>query len=166
MAQNWTRVWLTILAALTLAGCATIASPPSEELITYETHPPPFCGKCDTIRVVAASDGRVRVERGHWAGLYRDWRIVRQDVRVTPEQFARFRETLAPYRPQDELRLNDQPPCKTFTPDLGEVSVSWRGRGADARMAFNRGCERETRSAMAQALQAAPSALGLQTPDW
>ena len=159
--------FLVFATSMVFAVCASqpARSEPGE-LITYETQPAPFCGRCDTIKLEASSDGRVRIERGHWAGRYRDWRIVRKTVRVTPEQFASFREALAPYRPDGELRLNDELPCKTLNTDQGGASVSWRGGGADAHLAYNRGCDGEARAAMVKALEVAPSSLGLQTPSW
>ena len=163
------HIWALASLLLPVSGCATIpkAPPtPAEQFITYETEPPPFCGRCDTIKIVASSDGFVRTERGHWAGSYQDWRIKRQTLQVTPEQFTRFREVLAPFRPERELLLDDRLPCMTFDPDQGGVSVLWHGAGGDARLTFNRGCEWGARTALVQALEAAPSILGLKTPDW
>lgn len=150
---------------LALTSCAAVAAAgPAPRLvgesITYKTSPGPFCGRCDTILIVAGSDGQVRIEEGYWAGRYRDWRTKRRTIRVSTEQFGRFREVLAPYRPAGDLILNDRPACQTLVPDSDEVDVTWRGDDI-SRLKFYFGCDVETRSAMAGALREAPSTLGL-----
>lgn len=151
------------LSLVALAGCVAIeeATPaPAGETITYKTSSGPFCGRCDAITIVADSGGRVRIEEGHWAGRYRDWRTKRRTIQVSAEQIVRFRETLAPWRPAGELILAG-PACQTYVPDADEIDVTWHGGGDDARLHYDFGCDAKARSEMAKALRAAPAALGL-----
>lgn len=73
---------LAALAAVwVITGCASMKPPadlPGGGLITYETSPGPFCGRCDTLKLTVASDGRVWIEHGWWAGAYSDWTINRR----------------------------------------------------------------------------------------
>jgi hypothetical protein len=135
---------------------------PDGELVTYETRPGPFCGRCDTLKISAASNGRVLIEQGYWAGDYRDWRVVRRSLRVKRAQFARFRSHLAPYRPVGEHWLRDQEGCTPFMTDMPEILVSWRGSGADGRLWFNLGCDPEKWAPLARALTTAPTHLGIR----
>lgn len=154
-------VWM--LGAIALGGCVTLPTtppPPANELITYETMPGPFCGRCDTMKFAAASDGRVWVERGHWESSYSDWQVERYEVVRSPAEYAQFRVLIAPYRPPGELTLDDpSPQCSSFMTDLGEVAVTWRGGGTDAYLRYNYGCDPEKRAAMAEVLRSAPSIL-------
>jgi len=149
----------------TLAGCATPRTTATQsEFITYTTRQGPFCGRCDSLKVEVAVDGRVSVERGHWAGRYKDWRVSRRTFRVPPEQAVLFHQRLAPYRPAGSDRLNELGSCKTLTEDLPEVSVSWSGPGRDDRLDFAFGCDFDTRAPIREALRDAPAILGLQSP--
>jgi hypothetical protein len=154
-----------------MGGCASVpVSPPTPggELISYETSPGPFCGRCDSIKLTAVSDGRVWIEHGRWYGDYTDWRVARRRVKVSPDQFAQFRQQLVAYRPAGDLALDGRESCAAFYTDMSEVTVAWRGGGADASLRFNYGCDPEARAEMAAALAAAPKALGvrnLRIPD-
>ncbi len=152
-------------AVLLLPGFTTPwAANTTSERITYATSQGPFCGRCESLKVVAAVDGRVSVERGHWAGRYKVWRVSRQMFRVLPEQVALFRERLAPYRPAGSVRMNELAQCNTLTDDLPEVSVTWSGPDRDDHLTFAFGCDFDTRVSMREALRDAPAALGLQSP--
>ncbi|NEX94893.1 hypothetical protein [Caulobacter sp. 17J65-9] len=157
------------IAALLLASCASTppAPGPGVELITYKTSPGgPICEPCETLAFTAASDGRVWVERGYsLPGEHREWRTVRHRRQVTPEQFARFREALAAYRPVGERRMTDAPPCKTFTYDLAQVTLTWRGGGPDGLLQYDFGCDLEAPEDVPMALMIAPTLLGLEHPD-
>jgi hypothetical protein len=155
------------LVSLALAGCVTLPTSPPEpggELITYETAPGPFCGRCDSVKFAAASDGRVWIEEGHWAGRYTDWEVTKRRAHLTAAQFARFRQRLLPYRPSEAARVDGPETCKAFASDSAEIVVVWRGGGPDARLVFDFGCDAETRAAMREALQSAPALLGVASP--
>jgi hypothetical protein len=148
-----------------LIGCAGIPTEPArqdEELISYETSPGPFCGRCDTIKIVATSDGRVWIEQGHWAGNYSDWQTRRRYPRVTPARFARFQARLAPHRPVGLHDMTDPDNCTEFWHDMSEVSVRWKGGGADGTLRFYFGCDPDLNAALTEALQAAPAELAIR----
>jgi hypothetical protein len=155
--------------AATLAACVSVPPPPiaplvaSDELITMENEPGPFCGRCDNVKITALSDGRVWIEHGYWAGRYRDWRVERRLEHALPENFARFREALRPHRPRGELALQEKPPCETFWNDVDGARVEWRDANGTDRLILNFGCDPASKRAMADALRAAPNLLGIAT---
>jgi hypothetical protein len=128
-----------------------------------ESHPGPFCGRCDSVKITVLSDGHVWIEHGYWRGDYRDWTVNRRRERVSVESFALFRERLRAHRPNGELVLRGKPPCETFWHDVDEVWVEWRDRRRADKLIFNFGCDPETRRGIAEALRAAPDALGIPT---
>jgi hypothetical protein len=160
-------IWLAAAAAL--AACADVPRAPTgplaagDELITLENESGPFCGRCDTVKITALSDGRVWIEHGYWAGRYRDWRVERRLEQVPRENFERFREHLRPYRPSGELLLQGKPACDTFWSDVDGVRVTWRGTTGNDKLVLNFGCDPEKMRAMAEALRAASGALGIRT---
>lgn len=128
--------------ALLLTGCANpgLAEFRSQatEWIAFDEQTPPFCGRCDSTRLVALSNGRVLFERGHWEGNYRDWRASRRAVQVSSEQYARFREALAPYKP-----LRDAVPdaeCADYITDQDGAIVVWLEDGIEVTRVFDFGC--------------------------
>ena len=158
---------LLAFVTATLAACVSVPRSPtapsgvSDQLITLENEPGPFCGRCDNVKITALSDGRVWMEHGYWAGNYRDWRVERRLEQVLPERFARFREALRPYRPKGELALQDKPPCKTFQPDVGGARVEWKDATGEDKLILNFGCDPEGKRAMADSVRAAPDLLGI-----
>lgn len=153
----------------TAAGCTSVPPAPTvppaagDELIIIRNEPGPFCGRCDSVKVVALSDGRVWVEHGYWAGKYRNWRVERRLEQASPQSFARFREHLIPFRPHGQLVLDDKPPCETFWHDVDGVRVEWRDSNGADTLIFNFGCDPKTKQAMAAALKAAPDLLGIDS---
>jgi hypothetical protein len=84
------------------------------------------------------------------------------------EALTNFRARLADYRPTGELRLEDQPPCEAFATDDMGVTITWRDARGEDRLAYNFGCDWETRRVMANALTTAPLLLnvaGLRIPE-
>lgn len=163
------RAGLSLFGAMALlvAACAATrrtSSPSTGELIVYETVPGPFCGRCDSMKLTVTADGLVSVERGHWAGRYKDWRVSKQTLRATPAQAALFRSRLAPYRPSGSVHFNGPPHCKLLTSDLPEVSISWSQPGQMDRLTFDFGCDTNAMTAMREALRDAPTALGVESP--
>ena len=143
--------------ALLLVGCA---NPGLEEFrsgesdwIAFDEQPHPFCGRCDSTRLVALSSGRVLIERGHWEGNYRDWRVSRRTVQLSSDQLARFRATLAPYKP-----LRDTAPdadCAGYITDQDGAVVTWLEDGNEVRRVFDFGClgDRQMNDAVRQSIQ-------------
>lgn len=134
---------LVIAAASALAGaCAQpslIDIPHDLDRITYETQPPPFCGRCESTTWTALSDGRVQIERGYWAGDYEDWRTNTRVIMIGPEQYRRFSEALAPYRPQQDTQP-DEGACLSGMYDQDGAVVRWREQGVEVFRSFDFGC--------------------------
>jgi hypothetical protein len=157
----------SLIAAFSLQAC--IHAPPTVpiatggQLITVENEPGPFCGRCDTVKVTALSDGRVWIEHSYWAGHYTDWTVERQRERVPVENFARFRDQLSRYRPRGVLALNDKPPCDTFWNDIDGVRVEWRDGANSDKLFLNFGCDPQGKRAMVEAVKSAPGLLGIST---
>lgn len=149
-----------------LTGACATPPPPvdlSGDVIIYETSPGPWCGRCDTLKITAAADGRVWIERGYWAGDYRDWRQSRQLVVHSPEEVAAFRAVLEPHRPRGELLLQDEG-CETFLTHMENRRIVWRSAGGVDLLAYNFGCDANKRGQLRDDLNAAPDALGIAPP--
>ena len=165
--MGWVFRALCSAALLAVTGCATerTVAPPLDglgEAIVYETDSGPFCGRCDSTQLILASDGRIWVEHGYWAGDYRNWRVRRRLVRSTPEAFARFRDRMSPFRPTGVLWLREPgPDCATFLTDGSEVRLRWLGDGADAELWFAYGCDPIRHAALHDAVAEAVAELGL-----
>ena len=143
------------------AGCATA---PREQIgsgverISYETQPPPFCGRCDSTIIMASANGRLVIETGHWAGRYRDWRRQRSVRQITPAQFEDFKRRLEPYRPAKGDVQGDTG-CTHFITDNDGVLVKWSGAGEPRIYLFDFGClDEKVRN---QIVRTAPAALGV-----
>jgi hypothetical protein len=168
MGHTAIRIVLTA-AALAISACATSTEPKSGlvgEIVTWENEVAPFCGRCDNLKLQIASDGRVWIEQGHWAGHYRDWRVHRSFAKITPERVSAFRAAIDPFRPAG-LRSLDGQSCKNLWSDMPGVWVSWKTGSATDELRANFGCVPEVSAEMAAALSRAPDLLqvpGLQAP--
>jgi hypothetical protein len=155
------------LSAIALVpACATIPRVPAQmengtELISLETSPGPFCGRCDSVKITALSDGRVWIEQGHWAGDYTDWRTTKRFETVSVEAFSRFRAALQAYRPHGKAIFVDQRNCTVLMADLDQIDVKWRDMESEDQLVFNFGCDPQSRHAIADALRNAPGELGI-----
>ena len=146
--------------AVALSGCATPPAPGGGvvERISFRPSPPPFCGRCETTAFTVGADGEVRIEKGYWAGSYRDWRIRRTVKHVTAEQFAAFKRRLAAYKPAGDV-LEGERGCQSYLSDNDGVVVEWSGDGEARRRVFDFGCLDDR--AMNETVRGAPSVLGL-----
>lgn len=64
--QSLLRFLIAACLLMSAASHTDAATPAAMvESVTFQTEPPPFCGRCDTIKFVASPDGRVQIERGH-----------------------------------------------------------------------------------------------------
>lgn len=150
-----------------LAGCSYFAPPPRSppspdgQLITLENRPGPFCGRCDNVKIIASSDGRVWIEHGYWLGQYSDWTVERSLRRVHVTAFAQFRDNLSPFRPNGTLSLNDQPQCSELSTDFDGAEVRWLDATGNSRLALDFSCDPKVREAMANTIRAAPKLLGI-----
>jgi hypothetical protein len=141
-----------------LSACASASPSPDVERISFEPSPPPFCGRCETTRFTVGADGLLRGETGYWAGRYTDWRRQRFTRRVTPEQFAAFKQRLEPYRPDADRSVN-QYACGAYIPDDAGVRIAWELGEERRTLHVDLGCADDR--AMNDALVDAPRALGL-----
>jgi len=152
---------------LALPSCAYLSPPPTSSaspdglLITLENQPGPFCGRCDNVKIIASSDGRVWIEHGYWAGNYSDWTVERSLHRVPLTAFAQFRDRLNPFRPTGTLSLNDKPECVELASDFDGAEVQWRDATGNSRLILDFSCDPEARRAMANAIREAPILLGI-----
>lgn len=160
---------LAVVVMSCLSSCAIVPAPPvrpiaeGDELITLENEPGPFCGRCDSVKLTALSDGRVWIEHSYWAGRYQDWTTERKLVRVPTASFQRFRDHLSRYRPHGVLALNQKPPCATFWNDVDGARVAWLDRTGQDKLFLNFGCDPEAKKAEIEALKSAPALLGIST---
>jgi hypothetical protein len=158
-------------AVMMAASCATPVAPSPDNLpgeaIVYETSPGPWCGRCDTLKITAAADGRIWVERGWWAGNYKNWRKKHEALTVTPERLAAFKALLDQHRPRGALWLREPGPnCEVFWSDSEERIVSWWGPKGEDKLWYNFGCDPETKAALRNDLKAAPEALGIANTEY
>lgn len=155
-----------VVLTLPLAGFAPPPTAlPGGLVIVYKTENGPFCGRCDGWKLTVASNGKVWIEHSYRDTAYDTWDTTRRRIRVSPERFAAFRESLDQYRPKGALDLSDNADCKEFWTDMAGVKVTWREGGAEDRLHYNYGCDPSTREAMSKALRGAPAMLGVKTDD-
>lgn len=153
---------VALIAVALLAGCASQAPlqpGPALEQISFRPRSPPFCGRCETINVLASADGQLVIERGNWAGIYRNWERRREVRQITPSQFAAFRGILEPYKPDQNAPVREEA-CANFITDNGGAIVEWIGGDGRLARVFDFGCLDDR--AMNEAVRSAPRALGLQ----
>lgn len=168
---GWSVISITV-TMLVLAACAGAPDPSTRvpgsgaELISFEATPGFGCGRCDSFKIMAYSDGRVWIEHGYWAvekdGEYSDWQVTHRLDRVTPERFRRVRESLRPYRPDGTLSLGDEKSCEIYATDNGDLHVEWSGPRSDARLWIDTGCVSRRLQPTMDAVKAAPGKLGLR----
>lgn len=154
------------LCPVIISACATsseLPELPSEAAIVYETRSPPFCGPCHTTKIVVTPNDEVWLEQGHWAGRYRDWRITRRPIEISPPDVTRFRETLDTFRPDANLLLSDgSPECETYYTDDAEIRIQWRDERGAVTLIYDFGCDVELLAEMRRALRTAPHIIGVR----
>ncbi len=166
-ALRYIRCLLWPFLILGVAGCAYFAPPPRSpsspdgQLIKLENRPGPFCGRCDNVKIIASSDGRVWIEHGYWLRRYSDWTVERSLRHVSVMAFAQFRDKLGPFRPHGTALLNDQPQCTELSSDFDGAEVHWLDATDSSRLVFDFSCDPKAREAMANAIREAPKLLGI-----
>lgn len=161
-----------LITLFVVAACARGPQSPDPssasgtESISLWNEPGPFCGRCDSVKVTAYSDGRALIEHSYWAepdckGLDCDLVTLRYPRQITSEQFRRFRDHMQPFRPNGWAIFQDKPSCRTFFYDVDGVRVQWRGAGPDGELVFNFGCDPQERRDTAKGLREAPGKLGI-----
>jgi len=157
------RLTIVLAWALAVGGCASLGPPRpgrNGEVITFETEGGYLCGRCESLKLIVASDGSIWVAQGHWAGTYSE--EIQRPLHLPPVRVAAFRAALARYRPAADLFLTDTPPCKTFWTDQPGLHVTWDDGRTPVRLVLNYGCDPEERAAMRRDLEHAPALLGIR----
>ena len=161
-----TRVLLLsgLLALSTLvAGCASTAmrGPPLDlEVLVYETEAAFMCGRCDSLKFSLAADGRMWIERGHWAPGRTVWLRDRRFEQVSPETAAQVLALVAPYRPAVDAPEHSAA-CEERFPDQGGVHLSWRSGGSGKTIRYS-GCDPAQNEVLRQRLNDIPGLLGVK----
>lgn len=140
-----------------LAGSA---SPPAAERIVYETRPN-NCVQCVAQTLTVAADGRVTLEtRGGTEPLPYRVQTSSRSWQGSPAQVSAYRAALQPYRPESGRIARDWQ-CELYITHYGAVVVTWRGEGGQASVDYDLGCSGERVDAMREAIERAPTLLGL-----
>ena len=126
------------IVALILGACASATPSPDLERITYDSQPPPFCGRCETRKITVGVDDSVWIEDGHWGGHYSNWRVRHRSIRGEPGTYDRFRDALAPWRPAAEaLPSYEDESC--LSDDSGAI-ITWATSSGAVRRVLDHGC--------------------------
>lgn len=152
---------IALVVIVGVAGCATQASVPAKsgvEQISFRPQLPPFCGRCETVNFVVRENGQLIVERGHWAGNYRNWQRRREVRQITPEQFAAFKGILEPYKPNQNTSPGEIA-CVNYITDNDGTLVEWLGGDGRSTRIFDFGCLDDR--AMNEAVRSAPKVLAI-----
>jgi hypothetical protein len=139
-----------------------MAAPADAEWVSLETYPGPFCGRCDTTKIIVAYDGRAWIEQGHWAGNYRNWRVRRREVRIDQGALVQFRARLEAVRPAGALDLISDQQCETYASDSSGVIVVWNDQRGASRLHYDFGCDTAARRELRQAVTEAPGVLQIE----
>ena len=157
-----------LICATVLTACSTTSSelvlPENVEWVSYESSPGPFCGKCETTKIIAAYDHRVWIERGYWAGDYEDWRISRTEPKASQKNLISFRNHLAQFRPNENRIIGiESPLCDDFFSDSNSLRITWHDKKGSVYLIYDFGCQGEDAHTLADALKAAPSLLNIDS---
>lgn len=145
---------IPVLAAATLAGCATTAggAGPAGESISYETGP--CFGACPVYKVAVSPDGTGSFEGRRFTAV-----TGTHAFRLTPAQYRAFAAQLAPVRPARGTVRYAGEACRMMATDLPSAEIVWNGTGGERRLYFYFGCDMERNRALAERLRAAPGLL-------
>jgi hypothetical protein len=158
------------VASLGIASCVSMPVVPSGpgERITIEYDPGPFCGSCDTLKIIASSDGRAIWEHGYWRGKYSDWTEERHRLPFSPVQFEKLQAMLMPYRPSGEKwfraggNRNEEPTCEETYTDAPERRILWESTARKDLLWVDLGCDPDKNARLFEMLQSIPSMMGLK----
>jgi hypothetical protein len=158
------------LAVLLVTACAAgpgLGPSPDAQLITLQLMPG-FMGNT-SYDLKVDSDGRGRLE---WQTNGYPWRQRHiANFKITAAQFEQFRQSLAAFRPQVSTIISnsDSAPGATFQIDhdrCGEMAtdqanarITWRGRGPEAFLQYDFGCDEKQNSALVRVLRDAPKSI-------
>ena len=159
MRKRLALIGVFLAMELTPAAAARDQLPPHS--IVLETEPGFCMGHCDWYRLTVTIDGKARLRVYH-----NDEIVHRKQVRLTQEQYAAFRDRLAPFRPVSDRFLQQPQQCDGFATDLGGYRVSWTDEGPPVRLVLNDGCGGKQFVTMRKALAGAAASLGFKNlPD-
>lgn len=158
------RLVVVALFVAAFCGCASVykfGPISSDEYIKYESHPPPFCGACDSTTIYVAYDGRVWIEQGWWEGDYRSWRTKRRQHMISADAVVAFRNILNSYRPEGDLFLRDAALCVSWSFDQGEIWMEWHDATSHDRLVVDESCVVSQWPDIQADLENAPTLLGI-----
>ncbi|UVI38856.1 DUF6438 domain-containing protein [Qipengyuania spongiae] len=126
---------LAALALAPLAACATVpALEAGAERISFSAEP--CYGFCPAFEVTAGADGEGRYEGRSSVKV-----TGARQFSVTPEEFAAFRDRLAPYRPAQDVRYDHENCDAPLATDMPAVQVIWReANGRSTTLDWYMGC--------------------------
>jgi hypothetical protein len=146
-----------------MTGC-TSWEPPTVidgELITYQPNNPPACWRCDFLRLLVASDGRVWVEQSKWLDGEKRPRTSRRLVVVAADRIAAFRDRLEKYRPPGDGMQPKMQVCEPVFTDTRTIYVAWRTLRSEVSLSIEATCDANVYGEMMIALETAPALLGI-----
>lgn len=161
-----------LLFILGLAACVSresIAPASQSDWVSLSTYGGPFCGRCDTTKIIVHYDGSILVEQGRWLFGQRYWHTKRRALVVDKSQVSDFRTRLERNRPQGVLDLGDPEQCDEYLFDVSGMRVSWSDEVGDDELNAYFGCYRQSLPNFSGDLKASLGTLsipGLEIPEW
>ena len=163
---------LFLYVILGLAACVSRdpISPATEtDWVSLDTYGGPFCGRCDTTKIIVHYDGSVFIEQGRWLLGQRFWHTKRRAAELDESQVSNFLTHLQRYRPQGVLDLGDPEHCDEYLFDVSGMRVSWSDEFGDDELNAYFGCYRQSLPNFAGDLKASLGTLSipsLEIPEW
>jgi hypothetical protein len=148
---------------LTAAACEPPPPPPPVTTIVYEVGMgAKYCTHCYASKITASSTGAVEVVRRTADQPHPGWTTEKENIVITPEQFARFKARLERARPTGEGKTEGSPDCGDQLLEQDIITVSWtEGQRAD-HLTHSFNCVSPRAIEITQALLAAPGDLGVK----
>jgi hypothetical protein len=157
------------LAMLLVSACAAgpkLGAAPNAQLITLQLMPG-FMGST-TYDLEVDSNGRARLK---WQTDGYPWREPHiANFKITAAQFEQFRQTLAAFRPKVSTIISedaapgatfqiDHDRCGEMATDQANARITWRGRGPEAFLQYDFGCDEKQNSDLVRVLRNAPKSI-------
>lgn len=148
---------------LTVAACEPPPPPPPIATIVFDVGMgATYCTHCYASKITASSTGAVEVVRRTADRPHPGWTTEKENIVVTPEQFARFKARLEAVRPAGEKATEGSPDCCEQLLGQDTIMVSWsEGQRAD-HLTHSFNCVSPRAIAITQTLLAAPGDLGVK----
>jgi len=161
---------LSVLLALTACASREPISPISKsDWVSLDTYSGPFCGRCDTTKIIVHHNGLILIERGNWTLGQRFWRTKRRTVRLDENHVTDFLTYLQSFRPKGSLDLSDPEECDEYMSDVSGMRIKWSDELREDELDAYFGCHRKSVPTFNQDLRASVSNLpisDLEIPEW